>query len=231
MDRVGDLIRFYDLLHRLEVKSGGKKLLSNCDGYLSWPKRGVYFFMEEGETRSDSGEGPRVVRVGTHAITSKSRTGLWGRLSQHRGTKGKGGNHRGSIFRKLIGYSILGKHQDCLTWGEESSASSGIRHAEEHIEQEVSAIVGKMPFLVVGIDDPPGPKSLRAVIETNSIGLLSNHEKTPLDPPSSDWLGHRCRREKVRVSGLWNQRDTDRDYDPGFLDVFESLVEKMGTIQ
>ena len=33
---------------------------------MYWPQRGVYFFMEDGEERSDSGSGLRIVRVGTH---------------------------------------------------------------------------------------------------------------------------------------------------------------------
>jgi hypothetical protein len=34
---------------------------------MVWLQRGVYFFMEGGEHRTDSGEGLRIVRVGTHA--------------------------------------------------------------------------------------------------------------------------------------------------------------------
>ena len=64
--------------------------------------------MEDGECRSDSGDGLRVVRVGTHALTSSSRTTLWKRLSQHKGQKASGGgNHRGSIFRLLVGSTVL----------------------------------------------------------------------------------------------------------------------------
>ncbi|HTV26286.1 MAG TPA: hypothetical protein VMF32_00715 [Xanthobacteraceae bacterium] len=104
MSRYDDLLRFYDLLARLEEKIGGARVLSDCSGRMNWPQRGVYFFFEPGELRSDTGNGPRVVRVGTHALTDTSRTTLWKRLSQHRGTgNAGGGNHRGSIFRLLIG--------------------------------------------------------------------------------------------------------------------------------
>ena len=41
--------------------------------------------MEDGEVRSDSGTGPRIVRVGTHALTEGSGTKLRTRLSQHHG--------------------------------------------------------------------------------------------------------------------------------------------------
>ncbi len=91
MDRLNDLRRFYDLLTALGKKLGGKRMLETCNGRLGWPKRGVYFFFEPGENRIHSGEGPRVVRVGTHALTSTSQTTLWNRLSQHQGTiKGSG---------------------------------------------------------------------------------------------------------------------------------------------
>ena len=65
MSRQSDLTRFYDLLDRLTASIGGARLLSECHGHMDWPTRGVYFFFEDGEARSDSGNGPRVVRVGT----------------------------------------------------------------------------------------------------------------------------------------------------------------------
>jgi hypothetical protein len=50
-----------------------------------WPARGVYFFPEEGEVRTETGGCPRIVCVGTHALKDGSGTKLWRRLSQHRG--------------------------------------------------------------------------------------------------------------------------------------------------
>jgi hypothetical protein len=43
---------------------------------MAWPERGVYFFFEQGETRSKSHIAERVVRVGTHALTTSSQTTL-----------------------------------------------------------------------------------------------------------------------------------------------------------
>ncbi len=48
----------------------------HCTGRMRWPQRGVYFFFEDGETRSGSGSRHRVVRVGTHALVSGSRATL-----------------------------------------------------------------------------------------------------------------------------------------------------------
>src|SRR5262245_48697855 len=95
--RINDLRRFYSAIGRLQANLGGARTLAECSGRLSWPRRGVYFVMEIGETRSDSGNGPRIVRVGTHALKPNSNTRLWTRLSQHRGqVQSGGGNHRGS---------------------------------------------------------------------------------------------------------------------------------------
>ena len=104
MNRRKDVVRFYALLDRLGEKVGGKRVLGECSGYLSWPNRGLNFFFEDGETRSGTGKGMRVVRVGTHALQEGSRATLWQRLKAHRGTNSTGGgNHRGSIFRLLVG--------------------------------------------------------------------------------------------------------------------------------
>ena len=75
-ERLRDLRRLYRLLDELERRLGGKRTLAECHGRIDWPRRGVYFFFEAGEIRTDSGTGPRVVRVGTHALTAKSRTTL-----------------------------------------------------------------------------------------------------------------------------------------------------------
>ena len=227
--RTNHLARFYSALERLESGVGGKRRLSHCDGRMDWPKRGVYFFFENGELRNSSGDGPRVVRVGTHAVTLGSKTSLWNRLSTHRGfAKTGGGNHRGSIFRKLIGYALMIRHPECAieTWGEGDSAPADIRAAEFELEQGTSVVIGKMPLLWLGVDDPPGPQSQRGYIERNAIALLSSYGKNAIDPPSENWLGNHSPREKVKLSGLWNQRHVEEDYDPGFLSVFEDFISR-----
>jgi hypothetical protein len=209
---------------------GGPRALADCSGRLGWPRRGVYFFMEPGEVRSESGAGPRIVRVGTHALTEGSGTTLWSRLKQHRGQqKTGGGNHRGSIFRLIIGTAILARNgHDLPSWGSGNNAPAAVRAAEHALECEVSEVICAMPFLWLAIDDEPGAESLRGYIERNSIALLSNFEKEPLDPPRSGWLGHSCNRERVRRSGLWNQNHVDEAYDAAFLGSFERLISAMG---
>ena len=229
-ERLQHLVRFYSILDELERRIGGARTLADSRGRIDWPARGVYFFREAGEKRSDSGAGPRVVRVGTHALKAGGNTTLWGRLSAHRGQlQSGGGNHRGSIFRLIVGTAVISRDgQKFPTWGEGSSAGKDIRAAELELEQAVSQVIRKMPFLWLAIDDKAGPDSMRGKIERNSIGLLSNFNKPPLDPPSPQWLGHHCDRERVRASGLWNQNHVDESHDPDFLEDLERLVAQIG---
>lgn len=237
-DRLADRLRFYELLERLASQVGGPRLLGNCHATMDWPPRGVYFFLESGETRSSTGDGDRVVRVGTHALKSGAKSTLWRRLSQHRGSSSTGGgNHRGSIFRLLVGSALANQSRTPLpdSWGVSSSVrgaalklgveSSAIKEAETDLERRVSAYIGQMPFLWLNVDDRPGPESDRDLIERNSIALLSGYRSPAADTPSPEWLGNSSDREPVRRSGLWNNRHVDAAYDPSFLDLMESWIE------
>ncbi len=224
------LTRFYEILNQLG-QGIGKHQLKDCHGKMAWPGRGVYFFFEKGEFRPD-GYTPRVVRVGTHAVSSGSKTTLWRRLRTHRGHRSGTGNHRGSVFRLLIGEALLAR-DDALTpklesWGQGKSASRGIRQKEAHIERAVSAYIGSMPFLWIDADDGPGVNSIRKVIESNAIALLSGCDKAveSSDPPSPTWLGRYSARELVRRSGLWNRQHSEGDYDPTFLELLADCAKR-----
>ena len=226
--RATDLARFYRALGRLEAAVGGKRRLSDCDGRMQWPVRGVYFFFETGECRSHSGTGLRVVRVGTHAVSSGSRTTLWNRLSQHRGVASTGGgNHRGSVFRLLVGTALLKRDPDCgaTTWGGSRPDTENDRVAERGLEDLVSRVIGEMPLLWLRVDDPAGRASQRGYIERNAIALLSNRGREALDPPSDLWLGLDCPKEAVQGSGLWNQRHVKQTHDPEFLPALDRMVD------
>jgi hypothetical protein len=114
----------------------------------------------------------------------------------------------------------------CPTWGQGASAPADVRAGERQLETVVSAYIGSMPFLCLGVEDDPGPDSLRGFIERNAIGLLSNYHRSQLDPPSSSWLGRSSSRERVRASGLWNSNHVDEQYDSKFLDAMEHLTQK-----
>lgn len=237
ISRVVDTARFYDLLDRLETHIGGTRVLADCNGRANWPRRGVYFFFEDGENRSGPDNGRRVVRVGTHALIDGSRATLWNRLSQHRGSaRSRGGNHRGSIFRLLVG-AALARRGDLprpASWGIGSDLGAAarrfgvdratVKQEEAALEVLVSRTIGAMPFLWLNVADAPGSGSRRAFIERNAIALLSNYNEPSPDLPSPGWLGHHSDRGLVRSSGLWNNRHVDQDYDASFLDVLEERI-------
>ncbi len=215
MPRLNELIKLYNLIDLVEERQGGKQTLNFCHGRMGWPKQGVYFFFEEGELRLQSGDGMRVVRVGTHALTATSRATLWSRLRQHKGNAQNGtGNHRGSIFRLLLGEALQLRAQiNCSTWG--NNAPADVRLAEVPFEAEVSQYIRtRMPFIVLEVLTP----ELRTQVELNRNALLSNSERTPLDPHSSSWLGLHSPRPLVLQSGLWNQQHVNEAWQPGFID-------------
>jgi hypothetical protein len=225
--RLEHLRRLYTAIAALNSADCGPRKLSESTAALGWPQRGVYFFMEAGERRSDTGDGPRIVRVGTHALKSGARTTLWKRLSQHKGQgNAGGGNHRCSIFRLIVGTALIEKNgYKYPTWDNRTPfAQADVRVAETPLECEVSKVIGEMSFVWLPVSDEPGPASKRGYIERNTIALLSNFEKASIDPPSSSWLGHFCSRPHVKRSGLWNRNHVDEEYDPAFLDELDRLV-------
>ncbi len=232
MDRKADLDRFYTLMDELAERVGGARLLSDPRARVGLPQRGIYFFFEPGELRAD-GKTPRVVRVGTHAVSEGSKSTLWGRLAQHRGRAGSGGgNHRGSIFRLHVGTALVNRGladaAAAAEWGRPHRPPDGpLREMERQVEQLVSQYIRAMPFLWVSVDDPPSKASDRKVIEANAIGLLSNWEREPLDPASAHWLGRWADRPAVRGSGLWNVDHVDEGYEPGFLGLLEQYIRLM----
>ena len=224
MARQDDLDRFYGLLDDLSQRVGGTRKLKNCTGYMDWPDRGVYFFLEPGETHRSTDQ-LRVARVGTHAVSAGSSTSLWNRLRTHRGaTRGSyegGGNHRGSVFRKRVGEAFLERnslHDEYPHWGEGTSANRDRRLDELELERRVSDYLRELPFLWLNVDDEPSAESQRAYIERNAIALLSNYQRDAIDPRSAEWLGRNSRSDKIRDSGLWNVNHVDEAYDPTFLD-------------
>lgn len=235
MTRRADVVRFYELVDEQAVRCGGAALLSDINA-RTLPKRGVYFFFEAGEARRESGTGLRVVRVGTHALGEGSRSTLSQRLRQHRGGQSGSGNHRGSIFRLLVGAALMSGEMEphCRSWGIKGEARKAaallgasheeIKAIERPIELAVSRYIGAMPVVWIDIGDEPGPSSARGRIERNAIALLSNMDRAPIDPPALTWLGHYSARPLVRASGLWNQNHVTEAHDPSFLEDVERFV-------
>ena len=222
--RLEDIERFNLAIERLENLQGGPTSLLKIRSGKKHPTHGVYFFFEQGEFRSGTLRKNRVVRVGTHGLKINSQSTLGKRLGQHMGSKSSGnGNHRGSIFRLLIGDALQARQPELRlsTWG----APRSIKNDEAGLELLVSQVIREMSVVLLEIDDVAGPESKRGLIERNSIALLSNYVPHGIDPPSPNWLGRFSSREKVVRSGMWNNRHVDENYDPRFFDVLENLVK------
>jgi hypothetical protein len=118
------------------------------------------------------------------------------------------------------------------TWGIGSSAPPEVRDneatraAERTCENCVSEYLGTMSVLWVSVPDEAGPKSARALIERNSIALLSN-QLAPIDLASQTWTGRFSEQQEIRNSGLWNLKHVADSYDPSFLDILELFVKQM----
>lgn len=110
--------------------------------------------------------------------------------------------------------------------GDGNTAAHDVRSGELALERKVSEAIGNMSFLWLAIDDEAGPESQRGYLERNSIAMLSNYNKSPLDSPSQSWLGLHADRERVRGSGLWNQNHVKELYASDFLDILDRLVSR-----
>lgn len=230
--RRAQIERLYETLGVGIRDFGRLRTLGAPDAAVGIPRQGVYFFFEPGELRED-GKGGRVVRVGTHAVTERSRSTLWTRLRAHRGTlrgpHAGGGNHRGSIFRLHVGGALLARDGASLaTWGEGAAAARSVRDAEVEHERRVSAHLARFQFTWVPV---PGPPEGRRRVESSAIALLSNLPRPtvaePADPPSATWLGHHAPHAMVHRSGLWNVNHVAEPLPgPRWLQEFEALVRR-----
>ena len=231
--RLVHIKKFYELIEELAHNTGGPHPLANIFELNDLPNRGVYFFFEDTELRTNSAQANdqfgRVVRVGTHALKPGAKSTVKGRLKQHHGNKrSMVGNHRGSVFRSILGTCFVNDFKGCDTWGIGQAANAEVRNNEQPLEERVSQYIRQMQFLILDVDDEPARDSNRGFIEQNSIALLSNYnennEQLKIDPPSNNWLGFNCDRPLVQQSGLWNQQHVDINYDANFLDVFEQYL-------
>jgi hypothetical protein len=180
------------------------------------PERGVYVFLDPSE-RSSLYEGPRIVRIGTHAVSQGSKATLRGRLRNHLGPSHGGGGHRGSVFRLHVGRAFLNTEPECWgpmpAWGVEQKASRDVLESELPLEKRVSEYLGGLEVFVLAIDDAPSKASMRAIVETQLIGLMTA-DHSPVEASSPLWLGRHTGVPDIVTTGLWNVRDVGRPYWP-----------------
>jgi len=211
----------HNTLPTLAVRLGRAEFFKNC-------RRGIYVFLDRIDAIGSREQSWRVVRIGTHSVkTGGSKSTLWGRLRQHKGSlRDGGGNHRGSIFRLLVGDALIEKEglRDRFPhWGIKGSATQEIQQSELPLEQKVSSYIRQLPFLVIKVDPATDGPEHRAYLERNLIALLSSAR----NDRGTDWLGNYSTRTAVRESGLWNNNHVGEEYDPAFLDLLEYYVQDM----
>jgi uncharacterized protein DUF6884 len=222
------LIRFGRLMRQLARIQMGGRLLSQATGRQPWPKRGLYFVIEPvGPAGRDC-----ITRVGTHAVSAGSSTTLWDRISTHRGVAGHGGgSHRSSIFRSHVGRALGRRGDEAMpeTWSVGQSAPADVRAGESLLERKVSNVIGDMRLLWLDVPDAAGPRSDRAYLERNIIGLLSRTNVLGIrSAPNSNWLGRASVDWRIVTSGLWNLDHLFYRPDPRFLDVLEIYINILG---
>ncbi len=229
--RASALTEFYFLIEELKRKFPPRSLNDLTSN--NFPTQGVYFFFEDGEFRTYN-KTPRIVRVGTHAARANSCATLYSRLLQHKGNKKGGGNHWGSVFRKLVGSAIIrknGLHEIYPYWLDKSKKrDNNVKYSEKQLEVLVSSYLATLKFISLEVSGPSHKGNDRDIIETNSIALLSNYNRPVIDAPSHNWIGlfSTSRDNKVIRSGLWNDKCVEKDCDSSFLEKFERNLSTMG---
>lgn len=222
--RIADLDRFYGWI---DAERGAGRTFSFADlSTNAVPKRGVYIFLDPTEPNFRSMR-PRVVRIGTHAVSAGSQASLRGRLRTHLGPANEIGNHRGSIFRLHVGRAMLEAglgHASLPTWGEGQDASPEVKALEQAHEIAVSRYLQRLQVVLLDINDGPSKDSMRARVEMGLIALFSDSMR-PIDLPSSGWLGLKSPVAPIRLSGLWNIRGIGGKYDSSWKNLFSSLLE------
>ena len=221
--RLRDFFAFQDLLTQLRDNIGGVRLFSSVEA-KHVPASGVYFFLDPQEGSTLWTPLPRLVRIGTHAVSTGSKATLWQRLRAHRGTGDGGGNHRASIFRLHVGRAMIERGDfQSESWGKGQVAGHSTIAAEVPIERAVSEYIRNLQVLTLAVGDLPGPMSDRAYIEQCSIALVSGR-RVPVVSAGKGWLGSWSDRATIQTSGLWNVNHVFGGYDARFLLTFEKLL-------
>ncbi|UFS75659.1 hypothetical protein LPB73_28020 [Tardiphaga sp. 37S4] len=83
-------------------------------------------------------------------------------------------------------------------------------------------------MLWLDVSDAPGPRSDRAYLERNIIGLLSRANLLGTKrQPNADWLGNESSDWRIAASGLWNLDHLFYRPAPEFLGVLEAYIDAM----
>ncbi|WP_146144831.1 DUF6884 domain-containing protein [Phreatobacter cathodiphilus] len=222
--RIRDLDRLYAWI---EAKREAALVFPFGDlSAMTVPKRGVYLFLDPEEPNFRKAA-PRVVRVGTHAVSAGSQASLRARLRTHLGPQHEIGNHRASIFRLHVGRAMLEARDGpnrLPSWGDGQNARRNVKGAEQDLEIAVSQYLRRLQLVLIEVDDEPSKYSVRAHTEMQLIALLSDSMR-PIDMPSPTWLGLQSPVAPIRQLGLWNVRGIGGKYDSSGVGSVTSMLE------
>ena len=210
------IARFYYYLDQLEEKVGG--LYSFRDDLNDLPRKGVEFYFEEGEFRTESNK-LRVVRIG-------ASNRIFDRLNNDH----MGDNARNSIFRRHIGRALLNVQEGLQDLYYENIPNNIDSIIDEEMVSE--HLLNYIRFLILPVE----VKSTRKFIKNTAISLLSNYS-TPseVNPPTDEWLGNDsidtdgCPYLEIRDSGLWNEKlvkSTNSNRQEEFLRKLKNIVRE-----
>ncbi|MCB1517588.1 MAG: hypothetical protein KDJ19_08255 [Hyphomicrobiaceae bacterium] len=217
---------FYGVIQSF-VDQNGIHSFESFTSLQNLPRRGVYFFFDPDEETKWSGSVPRIVRIGTHAVSIGSKSTLRTRLRAHFGQKDRSGNHRASIFRLHVGNALIQSRslsERYPNWGQGMSASKEIRAAERSLEIEVSEYLGRLLMTYVELSDLPGKQSQRSQLENSAINFLGA-DMIPIDEPSPNWLGRMALPKQIRETGLWNIQHNGLKFDRTALKNIVNIAE------
>ena len=224
LDRADAVRKFYDLFELRHLKSPIVPLREALQGEM--PEQGVYFFFDPDEETRFSNVLGRLVRIGTHGVSTGSKATLRDRLRAHFGTMDGYGNHRSSVFRLHVGAAMIrrdGLRKRFPQWGVGQNAASLVRERERPLEQKVSEAISKLHVAILEVADAPMKTSARAVIETLSIALFTENWQ-PVEPSSTSWLGRNSVHELISKTGLWNLRDAGSEADLTIVDTLRARL-------
>jgi hypothetical protein len=222
-ERLGAL---YSLLENISLYVGLHTLPEAVAGPL--PAQGVYFFFDPHEATSYSKKLPRLVRIGTHAVSAGSKATLRNRLRTHLGTKDGSGNHRGSVFRLHVGQALIARDElrhRFPSWGKGQSAKRETIEQEGPLEKQVSSYLAKLMVVYIPIPGLAAKDSMRATIERHLIALFTENWAM-IEPLSDEWLGRWSNRPQISRSGLWNVRCVGEAADLRMVEIAERLAHR-----
>ena len=188
------------------------ELVDDATALRYWPKNGLYFFQEEGETWGHHSDRviSRITRCGSHEKSGR----LPGRATEHRTQ-----DSNGSLVVSHFGSALVAREGRDLHehWG--GPESRQCEDCRKLVGQSRSYVSNSIREVIVGIE-----KEWEKA-ETTAIGLLSH---CGVCQRSRSWLGQRARNEVIKNGKIWNDGALDHIPTPEELERFFTMIKVAG---